>query len=96
MVDALLDQREEKFCLSSKINSIFSGSRAPENSYSVAPAAFHCAANCMSHSSVDSQVIVCLLMFTQGTGTGLLHTSACMRLKSGEMFKFLDGSCVCL
>lgn len=63
MVDALLDQTEGKFCLSYKINSIFSGSCAQNNSRSVAPAVSDFTANCMSHFSTDLQVIVCLLMF---------------------------------
>lgn len=68
MVDALLDQREGKFCLSYKINSIFSGSCAQNNSYSVAPAVFYFTANCMSRASTVLRVIVCSLMCTQGKG----------------------------
>lgn len=92
MVDALLDQTEGKFCLSYKINSIFSGSCAQNNSRSVAPAVSYFTANCMSHSSTDLQVIVCLLMFAQGKGAGAQHTCVHVREKSGEMFKWLDES----
>lgn len=59
MVDALLDQTEGKFCLSYKVNSIFSGSCAQNNSHSVAPAVLYFTANCTSHSSTVLQVIVC-------------------------------------
>lgn len=79
MVDALLDQTEGKFCLSYKINSIFSGSCAQNNSYSVAPAVFYFTANCMSHSSTNLQVIVSLLMFTEGKGMGVQRTRVCTR-----------------
>lgn len=67
IVDALLDQMEGKFCLSYKINSIFSGSCAQNNSYSAAPAGFYFTANFVFHFSTDSPVIADV---HSGKGTG--------------------------
>lgn len=50
VVDALADQTAGKCCLSYKINSIFSGSCARNNSYYISPAVLNLATNCMSHS----------------------------------------------
>lgn len=81
MVDALLDQTEGKFCLSYKINSIFSGSCAQNNSHSVAPAVLYFTANCMSHSSTALQVIVCL-----GKGCWKpAHTRVCEGVGWGDL-----------
>lgn len=89
MVDALLDQREGKFCLSYKINSIFSGSCAQNNSYSVAPAVFYFAANCVSQASTILQVIVCSLMCTQREGEVQL---TCMYVRRPVMHGALEDT----
>lgn len=82
MVDALLDQTEGKFCLSYKVNSIFSGSCAQNNSHSVAPAVLYFTANCTSHSSTVLQVIVCN---AKGKGAGDQQTRVCEGVEWGDL-----------
>lgn len=68
VVDALADQTEGKCCLSYRINSIFSGSCLQNNSYSISPAVFYFAFDCMPCSPVDLLAIVSISLLFERKG----------------------------